>query len=165
MSDMTFKANLIPDSNESYNIGSDSKKWKIYGRNYGTISHNKDLITKEYSDSNLNTAKNYSDNIITISTTQPTAENNKIWINDSEEGIIVEVPTIQEAIALGVSNANIGQGIKISTIDADGCPVAWSPANFIELSFSSADAGKIPVVNSNGQLVLMTKSEWENSLT
>lgn len=154
MSDMTFKANLIPDSNESYNIGSDSKKWKIYGRNYGTISHNKDLVTKEYSD-----------NIVTISTTQPTAENNKIWINDSEEGIIVEVPTIQEAIALGVSNANIGQGIKISTIDADGCPVAWSPANFIELSFSSADVGKIPVVNSSGQLVLMTKSEWENSLT
>jgi len=69
MSDMTFKTNLIPDSNESYNIGSDNKKWKIYGRNYGTISHNKDLVTKEYSDGNLNIAKNYSDNIVTISTT------------------------------------------------------------------------------------------------
>jgi len=51
MADMTFKANLIPNSNESYSIGSDSNKWKIYGRNYGTISHNKDLVTKEYSDS------------------------------------------------------------------------------------------------------------------
>lgn len=153
MADMTFQANLIPDSNESYDIGSNNKKWRIYGRNYGTIFHNKDLVTKEYSDS-----------IIKISPTQPIEENNKLWINNSEEGIIIEVPTVQEAIALGVSNANIGQGIKISTIDADGCPVAWTPANFIELSYSSADAGKILVVNNQGQLVLMTKSEWENSL-
>jgi len=48
---MNFGTNILPISNDSLTIGSDNKKWKIYGRNYGEISHPKDLITKEYADS------------------------------------------------------------------------------------------------------------------
>jgi len=50
MSDMNFKVNLLPNSNDSYTLGTEELKWRIYGRNYGTISHAKDLTTKEYSD-------------------------------------------------------------------------------------------------------------------
>ena len=149
MSDITLGMGLIPDSTDEYNLGSEEKKWKIYGRNYGTISHNKDLVTKEYADG-----------IIQVSETQPTIPSNQLWVNEVA-GVPVEIPTMQEALALGISEASVGQGIKINSVDGDGVPVTWAATNFVEKNQGAANVGKILVVNNEGNLVLMTKSEWE----
>jgi len=39
---------------------------------------------------------------------------------------------MQEALALGISEASVGQGIKINSVDGDGVPVTWAATNFVE---------------------------------
>ena len=36
MANMTFKANLLPNSNLGYNLGSSTQKWNVYGDLLGT---------------------------------------------------------------------------------------------------------------------------------
>ncbi len=35
MANMTFKANLLPNTNLGYSLGSDNQRWNIYGDLYG----------------------------------------------------------------------------------------------------------------------------------
>lgn len=145
MSDMNFKVNLLPNSNDSYTLGTEELKWRIYGRNYGTISHAKDLTTKEYSDA-----------IVKISTVQPTESQNKIWIKELQAGVPVEIPTVDEALALGILDAQPGQKIQIKSVDSLGQPTAWEIVgneSNVSLNIMNAEPGQtimVDEVDENG---------------
>lgn len=85
---------------------------------YGRISDNKDLITKEYADG-----------VVAVGNTQPTASQTKLWINPGQGGAGVEVPTVAEAKALGITGAQVGQAAIVKTVDANGVPTSWEAGN------------------------------------
>ena len=42
MANMTFKTNILPNSNLEYNLGSTTKQWNIYGRLFTMIRKNEE---------------------------------------------------------------------------------------------------------------------------
>ena len=91
------------------------------------------------------TSKEYVDNLITISSTQPATTQTKIWldpVDTTSSTTEIWVPTIsemnealegKEQAGLGISNASVGDFICVSEVDTNGKPTNWQHISLNEI--------------------------------
>ena len=76
----------------------------------------------------------YMGEVITVSSTQPTNSDNKLWINTNEQTKqTYQIPTVSESLALGINNASVGDIIRVSGIDNLGKPTSWQHVSLNEI--------------------------------
>lgn len=76
----------------------------------------------------------YMNEAITVSSTQPTSSDNKLWINTNEQTKqTYQIPTVSESLALGINNASVGDIIRVSGIDSLGKPTSWQHVSLNEI--------------------------------
>lgn len=76
----------------------------------------------------------YMNEIITISSTQPTNSDNKLWISTNEQTTqAYQIPTVSESLALGINNASVGDIIRVSEVDNSGKPTSWQHVSLNEI--------------------------------
>lgn len=76
----------------------------------------------------------YIGEVITVSSTQPTNSDNKLWINTNEQTKqTYQIPTVSESLALGINNASVGDIIRVSGIDSLGKPTSWQHVSLNEI--------------------------------
>lgn len=112
--------------------------------------------------------------MITISETEPTDPNTKIWVAPTT-ATTVQVPTVAESLALGISNATVGNGIKIAAVDSSGNPTSWETADFgytlptaaanalggIKIGYTTSGKNYAVTVDSNGNAYVNVP--WEDT--
>lgn len=88
--------------------------------------------------------------LIAVSDVAPSSPDNKLWIKTSgSRGVLV--PTVEEALALGIEGASVGQIPKIASVGNSGEPTTWTVTNY-NPDAKTSDMVKPIGVDANGKL-------------